>query len=311
MLTWLGLSPFSGQLMKNAFLASLLAVMMSAVAQAEPLMVAYDGFDYPAGALDGRNGGSGWTSAWAFTYSSGSDFAVNLAGYAYSGLTTIGGRAAWSSGGNGISQARRHLPLQDSGVVYVQFLSQLQSSSGGGTPNLRLGLVGTGWTGGFGGNGGTYGSVMSILDNSLNTAADGSASSSASLSSLNLVVGRIDYDAVETTMWVNPDLSTFSYDNPTDPDATFAGLAPKFDRIEFDTRSGSFDELSIFVPQAQAVPEPSTTALLMMAVAAGCWGLHCRCGSRSSPSTDPPRSERAPVRDPSRWPCRRYRCCSR
>ncbi len=78
--------------------------------------------------------------------------------------------------GLGFSQTRRHLPLQDSGVVYVQFLSALQLSSGGG---------------------------------------------------------------------------------------------PKFDRIEFDTRSGSFDELSIFVSQAQAVPEPSTTTLLMMAVAAG------------------------------------------
>lgn len=265
--------------MKNAFLASLIAVMMSAVAQAETLMVAYDGFDYPSGALDGRNGGSGWTTAWDFTYGAGSDFAVNLAGYTYSGLTTIGGRAAWSSGGNGISQTRRHVPLQDSGVVYVQFLSALQTSSGGGTPNLRLRLDGTGWTGGFGGNGGTYGSVMSILDASMNTAADGSASSSASLSSLNLVVGRIDYDAVETTMWVNPDLSTFSYDNPTDPDATFAGLAPKFDIVEFDTRAGSFDELSIFVPQAQAVPEPSTTTLLVLAVAAGCWGLHCRRAS--------------------------------
>ena len=77
--------------------------------------------------------------------------------------------------GLGFSQTRRHLPLQDSGVVYVQFLSTLQLSSGGG---------------------------------------------------------------------------------------------PRFDRIEFDTRSGSFDELSIFVSQAQAVPEPSTTTLLMMAVAA-------------------------------------------
>jgi hypothetical protein len=48
-----------------------------------------------------------------------------------------------------------------------------------------------------------------------------------------------------------------------------SGGGPKFDRIEFDTRSGSFDELSIFVSQAQAVPEPSTTTLLVMAVAAG------------------------------------------
>jgi hypothetical protein len=149
----------------------------------------------------------------------------------------------------------------NSGVVFIQFLSQFGSSSGGGTPNIRL-LNGGSVTGGFGGNGGIYGGVMSILDASLNPAANGSSSSSASLSALNLVVARIDYQNDSTSLWVNPNLSAFDYEAPTSPDATYAGLAPAFNTIAIYSRSpGNVDELSV---QAEPVPEP-TTVMLMIA----------------------------------------------
>jgi len=184
----------------------------------------------------------------------------------YSGLATSGGSLAWASGGNGISEDSRSLPLMNSGVVFIQYLGQFGSSSGGGTPNIRLINSGS-VTGGLGGNGGPFGGQVSILDATLNPAANGSSSSSANLSSLNLVIARIDYQNDNTSLWVNPNLSTFNYENPTTPDANYAGLAPAFNTIAIYSRSpGSVDELSVM---AEPVPEPTTFSLVLMAAGVG------------------------------------------
>jgi hypothetical protein len=194
-------------------------------------------------------------------YSSGTSFNVSSTGMSYSGLSTSGGSIVWNSGGNGISEDSRTLPLMSNGVVYIQFLSQFGSSSGGGTPNIRLYDSGS-LTGGLGGNGGTYGTVMSILNNSLNPAADGSSSSSASLSALNLVIARIDYSSDTTMMWVDPDLSTFNYQSPTTPNAMYTNLAPVFNTIGIYSRSpGNVDEITVM---AESVPEPAPALLLMV-----------------------------------------------
>ncbi len=243
----------------KTILASILGMSLGMAVHAQFTTVAYDGFSYSAGSLSGNNGGTGWTSAWINDYTSGASFAVITNGLSYSGLTTSGGSIVWGSGGNGISEDSRDLPLLDSGIVYVQFLGQFGSSSGGGTPNLRL-LDSGSVTGGFGGNGGTYGADVSILNTSLNPASDGSSSSSASLSSLNLIVGRIDYEDNTTTLWVDPNLSTFNYQSPPTPDATYADLAPAFDEIAFYSRDpASVDEITIM---AEPAPEPSSAALL-------------------------------------------------
>jgi hypothetical protein len=253
------LHPLAGK----ALAATLFSFAVGSVAHAEFTTIAYEGFDYSAGSLSGKNGGTGWTSAWTNDYLSGGSFVVSETGMSYSGLSVSGGSAVWSSGGNGISQDARTIPLMYSGVVYFQFLGQFGSASGGGTPNIRLLNSGT-LTGGFGGNGGTYGHFMSILDTSLQPAADGSSSSSVSLSGLNLVIARIDYENQKTEMWLNPDLSTFSYHLPTAPDATFAGLAPVFDTIALFSRSpGQIDEITIKV---EPVPEPGSAALIVTGI---------------------------------------------
>jgi len=242
---------------------TLATVAVGASTYAQLTNVVYDGFNYSAGSLNGQSGGTGWTSSWLNDYTSGASFQVSLSGMSYSGLSTSGGSLAWASGGNGISEDSRSLPLMNSGVVFIQFLGQFGSSSGGGTPNIRLinsGAV----TGGIGGNGGTHGSVVSILDTTLSPAANGSSSSSASLSALNLVVARIDYQNDSTSLWVNPNLSTFDYENPTTADATYAGLAPAFNKIAIYSRSpGSVDEISIM---AEPVPEPTTVSLMMTGI---------------------------------------------
>jgi len=240
-------------------------VVVSASSYAQLTTVAYDGFNYSAGSLNGQNGGTGWTTSWLNDYTSGASFQVSLSGMSYSGLSTSGGSLAWASGGNGISEDSRSLPLMNSGVVFIQFLGQFGSSSGGGTPNLRFLNSGT-VTGGIGGNGGTYGGKVSILDASLNPAANGSSSSAANLSALNFVIARIDYQNDSTSLWVNPNLSTFNYESPTTADATYAGLAPAFNSIAFYSRSpGSVDEISIM---AEPVPEPSSTALILTGMGA-------------------------------------------
>jgi hypothetical protein len=234
------------------------SLVFCAESPAQMTTVAYDGFNYAAGSLAGQNGGTGWTSSWINDYTSGASFQVSLNGMSYSGLATSGGSLAWESGGNGISEDNRSLPRMDSGVVYLQFLGEFASNSGGGTPNIRL-LNSGSLTGGFGGNGGTHGSVMSILDTSLQPAANGASSSPAPLSSLNLVIARIDYQNDVTTMWVNPNLSTFDYLNPSNPNAIYAGLAPAFDSISIYSRSpADVDEIAVMV-----VPEPTSTSLLL------------------------------------------------
>jgi len=241
-------------------LALTFTLVVSASTYAQFTLVAHDGFNYSAGSLNGQSGGTGWTSSWVNDYTSGASFQVNATGMSYSGLTTTGGSLAWANGGNGISEDSRSLPVMNSGVVFIQFLGQFGSSSGGGTPNIRL-LNSGAVTGGIGGNGGPFGSSVSILDATLNPAANGSSSSSANLSALNLVIARIDYQNDSTSLWVNPNLSTFDYENPTTPDASYAGLAPTFNAIGIYSRSpGSVDEISVMT---EPVPEPTTASLML------------------------------------------------
>jgi hypothetical protein len=243
---------------RSVFLIALVSLSACVSSKAAITIVAYEGFDYSDSSMIGKNGGSGWSSIWSHRYTTGGSHNANAIGMSYSGLTTVGGQMTWAFGGNGISENTRALPLMNSGVVYFQFLSQL-SNSDGGTPNIRLTNSGV-LTGGFGGNGGTYSSFMSILDATLQPAANGSSSSSSLLSNLNLTIARIDYTNNVTSLWVNPNLATFDYENPTSPSAVYANLAPVFDGISMNSRSGSFDEIMVMT-----IPEPSSIALVGLA----------------------------------------------
>lgn len=94
-----------------AFAAGFLFVPLS---RGQVTLLAYEGFDYAAGSLNGKNGGTGWSGAWTWTYGSGVSLAVSATGMTYTGLSTTGGSATWNSGGNGISEAARSLPLDNS-----------------------------------------------------------------------------------------------------------------------------------------------------------------------------------------------------
>ena len=205
------------------------------------LTVCSEHFDYADGALlGGQNGGHGWAGAWNATYSG--ELQMTTPGYTYPGLDAAGNAAKFGTGGaQGISEAARQLELQSSGVVYVQCLFNAGSSSiGGGTPQLRLAKSGFGWTGGLGGNNGS--SFVSILNAQENPVGV----STAPLNALNLLVYRIDYAAGTSALWVNPDLSSFDYANPSTPADATAALAPIFDTLAIYFRNGaSIDEITV------------------------------------------------------------------
>jgi hypothetical protein len=231
--------------MKKLLLLLLLLLLTSGLWAQTPTnfdLVAYEGFDYVSGtSLFNASSGNGWTSNWEQSYQQ-QYLKTSTTGFTYAGLTTAGKKAEWDSncyGGscNGIASLKRAFPLQNSGVVYFQFISVLESSGGFGTPNIRL-YNSTTLTGGFGASTGTK---MSIL----NAGLANLSSSSENLNAQNLVVVRIDYNLNKTEMWINPNLTTFDYSNPTGPSAT-ANIAPEFDSFQLFMRSGSIDEVSIF-----------------------------------------------------------------
>ncbi len=240
-------------------------------------LIASESFSYAGGiSLTGLNGGAGWTSAWASDSPAFPDFATNATGLTYPGLATTGGRMDWQNGGSQLNDAVRTLPLSNSGVIFLQFLAQFGTQSGGGTPNFRL-SNGSTMTGAIGNNGACGSPVYAILDNTLNPAAGGTSCSNASLSALSLVLVQIDYDHTTTKMWVNPNLATFDYLNPPTPQAQAVGLAPAFDRIAIYSRSpASIDELRVMrVVAPTMTPQPvsslSLAALLLLSLMLFTW----------------------------------------
>ena len=228
----------------NCLLLILVTIIYSGNAQTPAgfNLVAYEGFDYASNlSLLNAAGGSGWSNVWAKSYQD-RYLKTSTTGFNYAGLTTVGLKAEFDGtcygACNAIASLGRSFPLQNQGVVYFQFISVFEASPGGGTHTIRL-FNGATQTGGIGS---TSGSNMSILASSLANLS----SSSGSLSAQNLVVVRIDYNLNKTEMWINPDLSSFNYLNPTSPSASATGFAPAMDRFDIFIRSGSIDEIAIF-----------------------------------------------------------------
>lgn len=226
--------------------------------------IAYEGFSYGSGTIANRNGGTGWSNAWAGDpHASWQDFVTNQSGLTYTGLPTDDSAIrATATGGNNSDTWRVLDDSVDSGVVYFQFLSVFQSNHGGGTPNIRL-FYGASQTGGIGNNGFAP-SNMALMDASLSPIAV----SSAPLTQLNLTVLRIDYTQNKTSMWLNPNMATFDYANPPADDTYVQGFAPQIDKVYLisryggDTSKDKFDEIRIMrlVPPTPAPPPPAVPA---------------------------------------------------
>ncbi|GGA70852.1 hypothetical protein GCM10008015_09470 [Flavobacterium palustre] len=201
-------------------------------------LIAYEGFDYPNNTdIANQSGGSGWFGNWEAGFYGNSTMIVNSSGLSYTGLNIKGNKLQW--GGYGQYQphsVRRAIKNPNSGIVYLQFISDF-NSSGGGTDRLDLNSGGT-TIASFGGNNAQQ--KMSIL------AGGQIINSSYSVFDLSLVIIQIDYNNNTTKMWVNPVLSTFDYSNPGNPAAIYNSSIP-FDTIALTFRSGGqIDEISVF-----------------------------------------------------------------
>lgn len=213
--------------------------------------IAYEGFDYAttlsADLVDGLDGGEGWSGPWDWTYSAGSSLQVTSPGMSYTGLATTGNQASFylRPGGNQIAQATRSFAGVSSGVVYLRIMtsgiSNSNGSSGLGTPRIALKYQGT-QTAALGGNGVGSPTYMALMDAGLTTQliVEPELLSSTSL----LTILRIDFDAGETSLWSNPDMSTFDYSDPPTPIGTVA-QSFAFDTFDILLRQGSVDEISV------------------------------------------------------------------
>lgn len=240
-----------------ALALTLFAPITPARAASTLTLIASESFEY-SGTINGKNGGFGFTTAWATHYGN-SNYNVESTGYTYPNVTTAGGRISSCSTYQGeICGVSRDFAPQESGVFYFQMIANFGTQTGGGTPMLRFFDSSTTQSGGIGANGGP---LISILDGGLSVKGDGTASF-GNLNATSFVMLQIDFVSKTTQMWVNPDMATFDYINPPAPDAIWPGLAPKMARIAFYARAGvRFDEFKLYRVDRPATPEFTSTSV--------------------------------------------------
>lgn len=256
--------PFFAVALRRAAPAAVLSLCVClSAAHAAPVttVIAEDSFVYAAGqTVVGRNGGTGWSGAWEFENMNFSQLEVDAGGLTVPGVSSTGGGLVFVLNGTPLGHAARSLPPQNSGVVFVQFLSQFGTQSGQGSPSVRFGPA---WVG----NNGACGSPVYAL---IDTSANVFECTAVPLATLSAVVLRIDYTAQTTQMWVLPSLSGFDYLNPPAPTVQRAGFAPAFSRFSLYARNPArIDELKVFrVQNVVPAPVPATP----QPVPADSWG---------------------------------------
>ncbi len=224
-------------------------------------VIAEDSFAYTAGeSVVGKNGGIGWSTPWELENVEYSRLLVDATGLTVPGVSSSGGGLVYVwNGFREVGNARRSLPQQDTGVVFVQFLSRFGNQSGLGSPTVRFGTAWVGNNNVCAGN-----RVYALFDNTAGVVE----CTTVPLATLSAVVLRIDYTAQTTQMWVLPSLSGFDYLNPPAPTVQRAGFAPVFSRFSLFARNPAFiDELRVF-RVANVVPVPVTP----QPVPANSWG---------------------------------------
>jgi len=224
--------------MKFKITLLLLSICLTSNAQSLPSgfeTVAYEGFVYTNGQdLIDVGGGTGWTSNWQQFYQR-KHISARTNSYVYEGLTTTGGKATYDStcygytNGdwcNDISSSGRKLTPTTQGVLYLQFLADLGSQAGGGTPHVRLDFNGS-TTVVLGKEGDGHNWVL--YDSNTGTSASTNISGN---STVRLVIVRFDYTNNTMRMYIDPNLSTFDYSSPSGHNAEISGISiPYFDEI--------------------------------------------------------------------------------
>ena len=253
--------------MKFKITLLILSICLSSYAQSLPAgfeTVAYEGFVYTNGQdLIDVGGGTGWTSNWQQFYFR-QHISARTNSYVYEGLTTTGGKATYdntcygyTNGDwcNGISSSGRKLTPTTQGVLYLQFLADLGSQAGGGTPHVRLDFNGS-TTVVLGKEG--DGDNWVLYDSNTGTSASTNISGN---STVRLVIVRFDYTNNTMRMYIDPNLSTFDYSNPSGHNAEISGISiPYFDEIGPMFRvngTPGIDEIHVFKESSETFTNSS------------------------------------------------------
>jgi hypothetical protein len=240
-------------------------------------VVAYEGFDYDQGnTLYTKNGGDGWGEAWDNNLSAQNSFGVVNMHYIINSSSEYGGvyRSSRRSDmtypnlesignylGNDDMQTdvacfsfRNLSETISSGVYYVQFLVQFNDFSdadaGGALNNYFIlneatseKLVVRRK------NGNIFMAKTKTSTDSADIVDTGVALKGASAA--QFVIIQIDFDNNKTSIWVDPELSSFDYVNPSSPNA-FLSYTFSFNRITLASQTKwdfgvptLFDEISV------------------------------------------------------------------
>lgn len=239
---------------------------------------AYESFDYTASALDGKNGGTGFSSAW--NAESGTD--VTAPGSTYAGLSTAGNKALLTpSATSGTLLSFRDLTTTySSGTVYISFLAQNVNADSDDQRFFGLSLYSGGIEQALIGK--SAGTENSYNNWDVSKGATRSASS-VDTTTLSLLVARIDFNSGslgdETiSLYVNPNSGV----EPLAADAsltsiTIAGLdeirlGAGYTSGSLTTVNGTIDEIRIGTTfsDVAAIPEPSYVGMFISLTAIIC-----------------------------------------
>lgn len=247
-------------------------------------------FDYPAGSLDGQNGGQGFSAAWQAS----SDLQVTSPGLTYGALETSGHAITGFNSGN-MRRLFDNSGLTGDGATYwfsVLFAApEATASTATAIPSF--------FSDAGGGNGQSSGFAVSFNPRSrtslyMDARIGGSRRAFAEVpgtdyySGSSLVLGRITFsdtanqDRLE--VWLDPLLTG----NPGTPLFNVTGnwVDPgpnnSFYMNKYDPPDRSVDEIRLGTTLADVlpIPEPSTYALLLLTAAGALWTKRRRIKSR-------------------------------
>ncbi len=288
--------------LKNTLACTLLGVgFLTSATHSQAVLLAYDGFDYAAGNVNGENGGTGWDSAWTSSASPvyGNVVTGTTLGYTGGSISLSGSGTALSITGGGAGLLNRDfVGTATGGEIYFSLLFQAVSGSGNEFSHFYLSndpdQFNSGGVGDFSTSAGNsdFGARVN------NGATDTTVASSVSYTTgtTYLLVGRLSTDGTggasadiidQVELWVNPTSLTPGTANATVNATT--GL-PLGDLVNFSTRTVNFaspdeiliDELRIGTDFASVVtvPEP-TTGLLMILGGTSLFALRRRLADRA------------------------------
>ena len=256
--------------MRNTVL--LLAGLLAPVFHIHAAVIAMDGFDYTNGPVAGRTGGSGWNNQFVdevgAPVQSPSDWDVdfgNAPAVAAGALATNGGGARREFGGAGEGSAfpsnEREGAFRGTGRWFLGVTLRIDALSGAGTAqwagvsSIDFGTERLFWgmtyqttaTRYFGFDDPAYGATLSSIPVAANTAY--------------VMVAMLDFDNDRIALWVDPDENDTQ--SSYDVSRTYTGTNWS-SAVRLASSSGTgviWDNLRIATTFAEAVPEPSATAL--------------------------------------------------